>query len=101
MYALRGVSFSSAQDHIRVIYSRIFLGKWYHSNPSSAFPPLPFAGLEALPLASSQTAMIHPFSFLEHDSHPESIYDLLDLKVDRALIGTRSRFQLLFRVSVR
>ena len=34
--------------------------------------------------------MIHPFSLMDRDSHPESIYELLKLKVDRALIGTSS-----------
>jgi hypothetical protein len=34
--------------------------------------------------------MIHPSSFMERDSHPEAIYELLEIKVDRALIGTRS-----------
>lgn len=32
--------------------------------------------------------MIHPFSFMDYDSHPESIYELLQVKVDRVLIGT-------------
>lgn len=32
--------------------------------------------------------MIHPFSLANHDSHPESIYELLELRVDRALIAT-------------
>jgi hypothetical protein len=32
--------------------------------------------------------MIHPFSLMDRDSHPESIYELLQLKVDRAMIGT-------------
>jgi RNase H-fold protein (predicted Holliday junction resolvase) len=27
--------------------------------------------------------MIHPSSFMERDSHPESIYELLEVKVDR------------------
>ena len=31
--------------------------------------------------------MIHPSSFMNHDSHPESIYELLEVKVDRVLIG--------------
>lgn len=31
--------------------------------------------------------MIHPFSLMDRDSHPESIHELLALKVDRALIG--------------
>ena len=30
---------------------------------------------------------------MDRDSHPESIYELLDLKVDRTLIGTSSRSQ--------
>lgn len=34
--------------------------------------------------------MIHPFSLTNRDSHPESIYELLKLKVDRALIGMPS-----------
>lgn len=32
--------------------------------------------------------MIHPFSLIDRNSHPESIHQLLQLKVDRALIGT-------------
>jgi len=31
--------------------------------------------------------MIHPSSFMERDSHPEAIYELLEIKMDRALIG--------------
>ena len=34
--------------------------------------------------------MIHPFSLMDRDSHPEPIYELLQLKVDRALIGASS-----------
>ena len=33
---------------------------------------------------------LHPFSLIDRDSHPESIYELLQLSVDRALIGTPS-----------
>lgn len=32
--------------------------------------------------------MIHPFSLIERDSHPEPVYKLLQLKIDRALIAT-------------
>ena len=70
-------------------------------------PTIPFAfpspgGLEALQPTTEQslklqTAMIHPFSFMERDSHPESIYELLELKVDRALIGTLSTSSPQFR----
>ncbi|KAF9789773.1 hypothetical protein BJ322DRAFT_975719, partial [Thelephora terrestris] len=31
---------------------------------------------------------IHPFSLMQRDSHPESIYELLALKVDRGLVAT-------------
>lgn len=34
--------------------------------------------------------MIHPFSFMEPDFHPRSVYELLEVKVDRVLIGTPS-----------
>lgn len=32
--------------------------------------------------------LFHPFSLVERDSHPESVYELLELKVDRSLIAT-------------
>jgi len=70
----------------------------HRNNLSSAFPPL--SGLEVVrtipeQLPSLQTTMIHPSSFVERDSHPEAIYELLEIKVDRALIGTRSPSSLL------
>jgi len=71
----------------RFIYPRTFLGIWHHNIPSSAFPPFSRLGILRL-LPTFQTAMIHPFSFMDHDYHPESVYELLEVKVDRVLIGT-------------
>ncbi|KAF9643434.1 hypothetical protein BDM02DRAFT_3123462 [Thelephora ganbajun] len=73
------------------IYTCTLFKVQHHNSLFSAFPP--FSGLEAAQttaekLTSFQTAMIHPYSLMERDSHPESIYELLGVKVDRALIAT-------------
>lgn len=54
-------------------------------SPLSSGPEIPRTTPE--PPTSLQAPMIHPFSLMDRDSHPESIHELLALKVDRALIG--------------
>jgi hypothetical protein len=82
------------------IYHRFFFEIRHPTSPSSAFPhPSELEALRTTPEQpfKLQTAMIHPFSFMERDSHPESIYELLDLEVDRVLIGTLSASFLRFQ----